>query len=81
MLGVHRVIRVLLSVVCGGVLVCSTAPTACAQEDFFKPVFKESPTKAPRHVDPPMYSFARFDGDFRALCLELEVDGRRARLV
>jgi len=53
---------------------------ALAQEEFFKPEIEVPPTKTPvggTHV----YSFGRFEADFSQLCVDLEKEGRRERLV
>jgi hypothetical protein len=54
--------------------------SALAQDDFFRPVIEATPT-AQHEGPPPIFSFARLERDFSALCKGLEEDGRRARIV
>jgi hypothetical protein len=70
--------RALLALFMGFMLVFSTS--ALAQDDFFKPVIEATPT-AKHEGPPPIFSFARLEPDFRALCKGLEQDGRRERIV
>ena len=49
-------------------------------EPFFKPLVEPSPTRKPSGP-PAVFSFSRFEGSLRALCQEIEVDGRREVLV
>ena len=49
-------------------------------EPFFKPLVEPSPTRKPSGP-PSVFSFSRFEGNLRALCEEMEVDGRREVLV
>lgn len=56
------------------------ASPVSAQDDFFKPVFEPTPTKKAESAA-PIFSFARFEPEFRGLCRELENDGKRQRLV
>lgn len=51
-----------------------------AQEDFFNPPIEAPPTKTPLGGQ-QVYSFARLDADFTAICGELELAGRRERIV
>jgi len=53
---------------------------AWAQEEFFKPAIEAPPTKTPVGGQ-QVYSFSRLDPDFTALCVELELAGRRERVV
>jgi len=59
-------------------------PGALAQDfdekPFFKPFVEPTPTRKPTGP-PPVFSFSRFEGSLRALCEEMEVDGRREVLV
>jgi len=50
------------------------------EEPIFKPIIAPTPTKKPTAA-PAVFSFARFEPNFRLLCEELEADGRRERLV
>jgi hypothetical protein len=47
---------------------------------IFNPIIAPTPTKKPAAA-PAVFSFARFEPNFRLLCEELEADGRRERLV
>ena len=47
---------------------------------FFKPFVEPTPTRKPTGPA-PVFSFSRFEGSLRALCQEIEVDGRREVLV
>jgi hypothetical protein len=82
---VRGVIRALLSVnraliTVGVGLTPFCCGSALAQDDFFKPVIEASPT--PKHEGPPpIFSFARLEPQFGALCKGLEQDGRRERIV
>jgi hypothetical protein len=53
---------------------------AHAQDDFFKPVIEVTPTIR-REGPTEIFSFARLERDFKALCKGLEEDGRRERIV
>ncbi len=50
------------------------------EEPIFKPIIAPTPTRKPTAA-PAVFSFARFEPNFRLLCEELEGDGRRERLV
>jgi len=56
-------------------------PGASAQDDFFKPVIEVTVTPRQQKGPPPVFSFARMEPRFRTLCLGLEEDGRRERIV
>jgi hypothetical protein len=49
-------------------------------EAIFKPLIQPTPTRKPTGP-PPVFSFGRFEANFRALCEEMEIDGRREVLV
>lgn len=66
-------------VVCVG-LGFFSGPLAHAQDDFFKPVIEVTP-KIRREGPTEIFSFARLERDFKALCKGLEEDGRRERIV
>ncbi len=51
-----------------------------AQDDFFKPVVEATPTRKLEGPG-PIFSFARLEPQFRAICRGLEEDGRRQRIV
>jgi hypothetical protein len=51
-----------------------------AQEEFFKPHIEVAPTKTPVGGQ-QVYSFARLEPEFTAICSELEQAGRRERIV
>lgn len=57
------------------------APSARAQDDFFKPVSQATATPRRLEAASPIYSFARMEPAFKGLCTGLEADGRRERLV
>lgn len=52
-----------------------------AQNNFFNPPLEPSPTPKAQDSQTPIFSFGRFEGDFKSLCRELEGDGRRLRVV
>jgi hypothetical protein len=59
----------------------SSLPFAWAQDDFFKPVFEATPTIKKHEKGTAIFSFARFEPDFKGMCKGLEEDGRRERIV
>lgn len=59
---------------------CVMTRTCSAQEEFFKPAIEAPPTKTPVGGQ-QVYSFSRLDPEFTALCSELEIAGRRERIV
>lgn len=63
----------------GALLLCGRCLLA-QEEEFFKPLIVVPPTKTPLGGQ-VVYSFSRLDPDFTALCLQLEQEGRRDRLV
>lgn len=70
--------------VCLAIAVASSlalASISVAQDDFFNPRLEPSPTPKSQDGQTPMFSFGRFEGDFKSLCRELEGDGRRLRVV
>ena len=62
-------------------LVLSSITVAQAQDDFFNPPLEPSRTPKSQDAKSPIFSFGRFEGDFKSLCRELEGDGRRLRIV
>ncbi len=75
-------VRSLAHVACAAVLACVlTASAVDAEDDGFAPP-DTRPTKAeakPR--ESKVYSFGRFETPLREICREMELDGRRTKLV
>lgn len=75
-----RAAQVVASVVCVCLTGWSVPDAACQDEPYFQPHFEPTPTPKPP-APPPIFSFGRFEDSFREMCAEMELDGRRARLV
>lgn len=73
-------ISVLVLVGAVGALIALPLRCSLAQEEFFNPPMEVPPTKTPVG-GVQVYSFFRYEGDFQALCAELEREGRRVPVV
>lgn len=81
MRAVRFAVRGLIVALCVCSVVLGSAQWVSAQDDFFKPLIEAAPTKKKQQGESQIFSFGRFEGEFTTLCRELEVDGRRDRLV
>ena len=81
MRAVRSAVRGLLKALCAGSVVLSLAQSVNAQDGFFKPLIEAAPTKKQPQGESQIFSLGRFEGEFTTLCVELEGDGRRDRLV
>ena len=81
MRAVRPAVRGLLKALFVGSVALVSAQSVSAQDDFFKPLIEAAPTKKQQQGESQIFSFGRFEGEFTTLCVELEGDGRRDRLV
>lgn len=70
----------MLQVLCVGVIFAMWSTLACAQDDVFNAPPEPTPIQKPVGTG-SLFSFAKFESGFRAVCRELESDGRRERFV
>jgi hypothetical protein len=75
-------VRGLTRVICVAVLACVvTICSANAEDDGFTPPDAKPTKTEPKPREAKVFSFGRFEAPLRDICREMELDGRRTKLV